>query len=239
MGRSTQTLKTDLQHPVLRSRSMWCYVRFDTARSQQSCQIRIKTPACRVDTKWFTDIRNESRSRAPSGVLQSCVYLARKFYVCVQTLGCRWPCMICVREIMMIRRDYHGRVVCWWLCPLSNDQVWGRCHQASARPRASTVGGRLADGIPSQEVPGNACYKLRKYHQSFLQHPWPHPWGDRHCQVPGGKHSSQVKLESSHPEGYIQGKFNLCFPSEKHPSMSSWNQGAVLKDPSMISYRIC
>ena len=77
MGCSTQTLKTDLRDPVYRSRSMWCYVMFDTARSQQSCQTRIKTPACRVETKWFTDIRNESRSRAPSGVLQSWVYLAR------------------------------------------------------------------------------------------------------------------------------------------------------------------
>ena len=89
MGRSRQTLKTDLRDPVFRSRSMWCYVRFDTARSQQSCQIRIKTPACCVGTKWFTDIRNESRSRAPSGVLQSWVYLTRKFCVCVQTAGCR------------------------------------------------------------------------------------------------------------------------------------------------------
>ena len=33
MGRSTQTLKTDLRDPDLRSRSMWCYVRFDTARN--------------------------------------------------------------------------------------------------------------------------------------------------------------------------------------------------------------
>ena len=84
--------------------------------------------------------------------------------LCLRTNGelllGRWPCMICVREIMMIRRDYRGRVGCWRLCPLSKDQVCGRCHQASARPRsASTVGGRLADGIPSQEVPGTACYK--------------------------------------------------------------------------------
>ena len=162
MGRSTQTLKMDLRDPVFRSRSMWCYVRFDTARSQQSCQIRIKTPACSVETKWFTDIRNESRSRAPSGVLQSCVYLTRKI-LCLRTNGGlplgHWPCMVCVREIM-IRRDYSGRVVCWRLCPLSKDQEWGRCHQASARPRSAlTVGGRLADGIQSQEVPGTACYK--------------------------------------------------------------------------------
>ena len=54
----------------------------------------------------------------------------------------RWPCMICVREIMMIRRDYSGRVVCWRLCPLSKDQVWGRCHQASARPRSASNSGR-------------------------------------------------------------------------------------------------
>ena len=97
MGRSTQTLKTDLLDPVFRSRSMWCYVRFDTARSQQSCQIRIKTPACRVETKWFTDIRNESRSRAPSGVLQSCVYLTRKI-LCLRTNGGlplgHWPSMV-------------------------------------------------------------------------------------------------------------------------------------------------
>ena len=45
MGRSTQTLKTDLRDPVLRSRSTL----FDTARSQQLCQIRIKTPAYRAD----------------------------------------------------------------------------------------------------------------------------------------------------------------------------------------------
>ena len=75
----------------------------------------------------------------------------------------RWPYMICVREIMMIRRDYSGRVFCWRLCSLSKDQVWGRCHQASARPRsASTVGGRLVDGIPSQEVPGYCMLQIRE-----------------------------------------------------------------------------
>ena len=91
----------------------------------------------------------------------------RVFYaeiLCLRTNGGlplgHWPCMIRVREIMMIRRDYSGRVGCWRLCPLSKEQVCGRCHQASARPRsASTVGGRLADGISPQEVPGTACYK--------------------------------------------------------------------------------
>ena len=63
------------------------------------------------------------------------------------------------------------------------------------------AGGRLADVIPSKEVSSTACYKSEKPHQSFLQHSWPHPWGDRHCQVHGGKNLSQVKLESTNPEG--------------------------------------
>ena len=39
-------------------------VRLDTARSKQSCQIRIKAPACRVEAKWSTEIRIGSGSQA-------------------------------------------------------------------------------------------------------------------------------------------------------------------------------
>ena len=46
MGRSTRALKTDLRDPDLRSGSMWSRVRLDTARTEQSCQIRIRAPAC-------------------------------------------------------------------------------------------------------------------------------------------------------------------------------------------------
>ena len=38
--------KTDLRNPDLRSGSMWSRVRFDTAGTEQSCQFRIKAPAC-------------------------------------------------------------------------------------------------------------------------------------------------------------------------------------------------
>ena len=41
MGRSAQALKPDLRDPDLSSRSMWSCMRFDTARSKQSYQIRI------------------------------------------------------------------------------------------------------------------------------------------------------------------------------------------------------
>ena len=143
-------------------------------------------------------------------------------------LGC-WPCMVCVREIMMIRRDYSGRVVCWRLCPLSKDQVWGRCHQASARPRSALrVGGRLADGIPKCQVlhvtnKRNIIKASCNIHGHILE------------ETDTAKYlgvNIHHKLSWNHhiytSQGYIQGKFNSCFPSEKHPSMSSWNQGAVL-----------
>ena len=66
MGCSTQALKPDPQDPDLRSGSMWYHVKFDTAHSKQSCQIRIKAWPC-LEAKWSAEIRIESGSQAPCG----------------------------------------------------------------------------------------------------------------------------------------------------------------------------
>ena len=45
LGRFTRALKTYLRDPDLWSGSIWSRVKLDTARTEQSCQIRINSPA--------------------------------------------------------------------------------------------------------------------------------------------------------------------------------------------------
>ena len=80
-----------------------------------------------------------------------------------------------------------GPTLCRWLCSVQGHQECSGCHTApGGLKQFAEVGGRLAHGIPPQEMPSPEYHEQEESDHTSIFNTWSYPWCRGLSEISGG-----------------------------------------------------